>query len=84
MSCPQPVLKICGWPADHSCGQWAIDWEVGMRCPSCAKASIIEIRMRVSGSDLTFRRCGGCESQTWEAPEGVVPLTRVLELVRAT
>ncbi len=54
-----------------------------MRCPSCAKASIIEIRMRVSGSDLTFRRCGGCESQTWEAPEGVVPLTRVLELVRA-
>ena len=54
-----------------------------MRCPSCAKASIIEIRMRVSGSELTFRRCGGCEAQTWEAPEGVVPLTRVLELVRA-
>jgi hypothetical protein len=54
-----------------------------MHCPSCAKGSIIEIRMRVSGSDLTFRRCGRCEDQTWETPEGVIPLTRVLELVRA-
>jgi DNA polymerase III alpha subunit (gram-positive type) len=54
-----------------------------MRCPTCAKGSIIEINMCVSGSDLTFRRCGHCEAQTWEAAEGVVPLTRVLELVRA-
>lgn len=53
-----------------------------MRCASCSVGSMIEIRMRVSGSDLTFRRCGRCESQSWEAPEGVVPLTRVLELVR--
>jgi hypothetical protein len=54
-----------------------------MRCPACAKGSIIEIRMRVAGSELTFRRCGRCEAQTWESAEGVVPLTRVLELVRA-
>jgi hypothetical protein len=57
---------------------------LGMHCPSCAKGSIIEIHMCVAGSDLTFRRCGRCEAQTWEAPEGFVPLTRVLELVRAT
>lgn len=55
-----------------------------MRCTSCAKGSTIEIRMCVAGSDLTFRRCGCCDAQTWEAPEGVVPLTRVLELVRVT
>ncbi|MEX2256678.1 MAG: hypothetical protein WEC34_14655 [Acidimicrobiia bacterium] len=55
-----------------------------MRCSSCTKGSVIEIRMRVSGSDLTFRRCGRCEHQTWEAAEGTVPLTRVLELVRHT
>jgi hypothetical protein len=53
-----------------------------MSCTSCATGSIIEIQMRVAGSDLTFRRCGRCEAQTWEAAEGVVPLTRVLELVR--
>jgi len=53
-----------------------------MRCSSCFKGSIVEIRMRVSGSELTFRRCGACEAQTWESTEGVVPLTRVLELVR--
>jgi hypothetical protein len=54
-----------------------------MSCTSCSTGSIIEIHMTVSGSDLTFRRCGRCEAQTWEAPdEGVVPLTRVLELVR--
>jgi hypothetical protein len=44
-----------------------------MHCPSCAKGSIIEIHMCVAGSDLTFRRCGKCEAQTWEAPEGFVP-----------
>lgn len=54
-----------------------------MHCSSCSKGSIIEIQMCVSGSDLTFRRCGHCEAQTWEAAEGVVSLTRVLELVRA-
>ena len=53
-----------------------------MRCPSCAKGSLVEIRMRVSGQDLTFRRCGRCEAQTWETTDGPVPLVHVLELAR--
>jgi hypothetical protein len=53
-----------------------------MRCPRCAKAELIEIRMHVAGSELTFRRCGGCERQTWESSEGQIPLDRVLELAR--
>ena len=54
-----------------------------MHCPTCAKGALIEIRMQVAGSELTFRRCGGCEVQIWESPEGAIPLDRVLELVRA-
>jgi hypothetical protein len=54
-----------------------------MRCPTCDKAELIEIRMQVAGSELTFRRCGSCERQTWESTEGQIPLDRVLELVRA-
>ena len=53
-----------------------------MRCPTCAKSALIEIRMSVAGSELTFRRCGTCEVQTWESPEGQIPLDRVLDLVR--
>jgi len=53
-----------------------------MRCPTCTKTALIEIRMHVAGSELTFRRCGGCEVQTCEAPAGAIPLDRVLELVR--
>ncbi len=53
-----------------------------MHCSSCVKGALIEIRMQVGGSDLTFRRCGGCEHQSWESPEGHIPLTRVLELAR--
>jgi hypothetical protein len=54
-----------------------------MRCPTCTKNdALIEIRMQVAGSDLTFRRCGGCESQSWESNEGQIPLDRVLDLVR--
>ena len=51
-----------------------------MHCSACAKGALIEIRMHVGGSPLTFRRCGRCEAQTWESPEGHIPLTRVLEL----
>jgi hypothetical protein len=53
-----------------------------MHCASCSKGALIEIRMRVGGFLLTFRRCGRCESQRWESPEGHIPLTRVLELAR--
>jgi hypothetical protein len=60
------------------------DWEVDkMRCSSCAKGAVIEIRMQVGGSELLFRRCGRCESQSWESEEGHIPLTRVLELARS-
>lgn len=51
-----------------------------MRCPACTKGSLIEIRMSVGGSDLTFRRCGRCEAKGWESPEGTIPLSQVLEL----
>lgn len=54
-----------------------------MHCQTCAPSALIEIRMRIGESDLTFRRCGVCESQTWETPDGHIPLTHVLELARA-
>jgi hypothetical protein len=42
---------------------------------------LIEIRMRVGGDDLLFRRCPRCEAQTWlRGDDGAVPLQRVLEL----
>jgi len=53
-----------------------------MRCETCDKGSLIEIRMQVNGSELTFRRCGHCETQRWETLEGDISLTRVLELAR--
>lgn len=53
-----------------------------MRCDTCAKDALIEIRMKVGGSDLTFRRCGRCESQSWETADGHLSLHRVLELAR--
>lgn len=53
-----------------------------MHCDSCSKGALIEIRMQVGESHLTFRRCGNCEAQAWEGDEGRIPLTRVLELAR--
>ena len=60
----------------------AEDWEVPVHCARCSKAGLIEIRMRVADRDLTFRRCGRCEAQTWETTDGPVPLVHVLELAR--
>ena len=32
--------------------------------------------------DVTFRRCGRCEAQSWETADGPIPLTHVLDLAR--
>jgi len=52
-----------------------------MRCGRCGKA-LIEIRVRVGGAELTLRRCGRCDSQTWEMGGGEIALERMLELAR--
>jgi len=54
-----------------------------MRCARCSKSALVEIRMRVGERELTFRRCGRCEAQSWETADGAVPLTHVLDLARA-
>ena len=53
-----------------------------MHCSKCAKGTLVEIRMRIAGSDVTFRRCGRCDTQVWETVEGPVALAEVLDLAR--
>ena len=53
-----------------------------MACATCAKSGLVEIRMQVNGSELTFRRCGHCDTQQWVSPQGALGLTDVLELAR--
>jgi hypothetical protein len=53
-----------------------------MQCTRCGRGSVIEIRMSLGDSDVTFRRCGRCETQGWSTSEGRVTLNRVLELAR--
>ncbi len=51
-----------------------------MQCERCRKANLIEIKMTVGETELTFRRCGKCELQAWRGEDGEMPLSRVLEL----
>jgi hypothetical protein len=53
-----------------------------MHCPTCSKAGLVEIRMHVGERELTFRRCGRCEAQSWETVEGPIALSGVLDLAR--
>ena len=53
-----------------------------MRCASCANTSLIEIRMKVGGAPVTFRRCARCEAQGWESLDAAVSLDHVLDLAR--
>lgn len=55
-----------------------------MLCTGCAQEStIIAIRMRIGGEEVTFRRCARCESNVWEGQAGRISLDRVLDLARA-
>ena len=76
----EPMAQVSGAPGRYP--GWNTTGRSSVRCPTCEKSALIEIRMHVAGSELTFRRCGGCEVQIWESPEGEIPLDRVLELVR--
>ena len=54
-----------------------------MRCSTCSKSALVEIRMRIGSSDVTFRRCGRCDTQAWETVEGPIALAEVLDIARA-
>lgn len=54
-----------------------------MHCARCSKAALVEIRMHVGERELTFRRCGRCEAQSWETADGPILLANVLDLARA-
>ena len=55
-----------------------------MQCGRCTKGRLVEIRMRINEADVVFRRCGRCEAQAWEGPEGQLPLKRVLDIARVS
>jgi hypothetical protein len=52
-----------------------------MRCGRCGEV-LVEIRTRVGGTEVVFRRCSRCDSQTWETADGEIALDEVLDLAR--
>ncbi len=56
-----------------------------MQCDACGKDTVIQIRMEISGEQVTFQRCGFCEAKSWDVAEsGELSLEGVLDLVRTT
>jgi hypothetical protein len=59
-------------------GGWVV------RCAICAKDTVVTIRMRIAGEEVTFRRCSGCERNEWVAGAGEQSLDDILDLVRVS
>lgn len=53
-----------------------------MQCAICAKDTMVTIRMRIAGEDVTFRRCSCCERNEWTAGAAEQTLDDILDLVR--
>lgn len=53
-----------------------------MACTGCAQDTVVTIRMRIAGEEITFRRCAKCEANVWEGGEGRISLEEVLDLAR--
>jgi ribosomal protein S27AE len=53
-----------------------------LRCPRCQKSTLVEIHMKIAEREVTFRRCGRCEAQTWETADGPLPLGHVIDMAR--
>lgn len=51
------------------------------RCDHCGSANVVSIRLKLGdGTPVIFSTCQFCEFKSWAAPQGRVPLARVLEL----
>jgi hypothetical protein len=55
-----------------------------VHCAICAKDTVVTIRMRIGGEDVTFRRCSGCERNEWVDGVGHRSLSDILDLVRVS
>lgn len=54
-----------------------------MHCDACGKDTVIEIRLEISGENVTFQRCGFCEAKSWDVEDtGALSLEGVLDLAR--
>lgn len=58
-----------------------------MACAGCTdndRTDVITIRMHIAGDEVTFRRCGRCETNVWEGGGGRISLEEVLDLARVS
>lgn len=53
-----------------------------MQCPNCTSDTYVEISMTLGDKDVSFRRCGRCETQKWESEDETIDLTSVLKYAR--
>ncbi|MFN8015364.1 MAG: hypothetical protein U0R17_01985 [Acidimicrobiia bacterium] len=53
-----------------------------MRCPSCKSDTYVEISMALGDKEVSFRRCGRCETQKWESENEDVDLKSVLKYAK--
>jgi hypothetical protein len=49
-----------------------------MRCPNCKSDTYVEINMHLGDNEVSFHRCGRCETQKWGNHEGDIDLKEVL------
>ncbi len=51
------------------------------RCDTCGSSNVVSIDLQLGdGTAVALIACHRCESRVWTAPEGPVPLSRVLEM----
>lgn len=53
-----------------------------MECPNCKSDTYVEISMSLGDKDVSFRRCGRCETQKWESEDKDVDLKSVLKYAK--
>jgi len=51
-----------------------------MKCPNCHTRQLVVIEMHVSGEHVALHSCSSCDLRWWETHEGMLSLSRVLDL----
>lgn len=54
-----------------------------MTCPSCERTQLVEIALKVGDEPVRMRSCSRCDLRWWDRGGELVPVSGILDLVRA-
>jgi transcription elongation factor Elf1 len=70
-------------PMVNGSGRVSTQGSCRMTCPSCERTQLVEIALKVGDEPVRMRSCSRCDLRWWDRGGELIPVSGILDLVRA-